>query len=108
MADDHDPSRGGPERRDRHAYLEEQIARQKRGEPVDVEWVRSELERVRQEQTTAQARTRRQLLAVTIVSAVLLIALWIRRGGFEQRDIFTFGLILIGLLTAWAVRSRRG
>jgi len=108
MADDHHPSQSGPERRDRHAYLEEQIARQKRGEPVDVEWVRAELERVRQEQVAAQTRTRRQLLAVTIVSAVLLIVLWIRRGGFEQRDILTVGLILIGLLTAWAVRRARG
>ena len=29
---------------DREAYLEEQIARQKRGEPVDVDWVRAAAE----------------------------------------------------------------
>ena len=32
---------------DRQAYLAEQIERQKRGEPVDVEWVKAELGRVR-------------------------------------------------------------
>ena len=35
---------------DRKAYLEEQIQRQKRGEPIDVEWVTEELQRIRREQ----------------------------------------------------------
>ena len=45
---------------DRRAYLEEQIERQKRGEPIDVEWVRAELARVRQEQAAHRARTQRK------------------------------------------------
>src|SRR5262249_45959714 len=71
--------------RDRHAYLEEQIERQRRGEPIDVEWVRAELERVRRQQVATQARTRRQLVVLTVLSAVLMAALWIGSGGLYRR-----------------------
>jgi hypothetical protein len=94
--------------RDRHAYLEEQLERQRRGEPIDVEWVRAELERVRREQGAVQARVRRQLAALTILSAVLLAALWIGSGGLYRRgEVMFLALILLGGLTAWAMRKRR-
>jgi hypothetical protein len=97
-----------PPARDRQAYLEEQIRRQQRGEPVDVEWVRAELERVREEQKRRLARTQRQLMVLVIVSAAVLLWLWIRHGGFEgQAAGPMLGLVVIGLLTAWAV-ARRG
>ena len=94
--------------RDRHAYLEEQIQRQKRGEPIDVEWVRAELERVRREQAEKQTSTQRKLFWITILSAMLLLALWIRRGGLNQPGgAMWAGLILIGLFAAWGLTRRR-
>jgi len=59
LVDGHDVTLADP--RDREAYLEEQIARQKRGEPVDVEWVKAELQRVRANQVATLARTQRRL-----------------------------------------------
>jgi hypothetical protein len=96
------------EPRDRHAYLEEQIARQQRGEPVDVEWVRAELERVRREQLQTLSRTRKRLLAVTLVSALLLVVLWIRRGGLQQQNgVLIACVLLVALLGAFSLRRRR-
>jgi hypothetical protein len=96
------------DRSDRHAYLEEQIARQKRGEPIDLEWVRAELERVRREQAATEARTRQRLLAVTIVSAVLLVVLWILRGGLRQQDgVLAVCILLVTGLGVWSFRRRK-
>src|SRR4051812_19431880 len=92
---------------DRRAYLEEQIQRQQRGEPVDVEWARAELERVRREQAAHRAVTQRNLMRITIVSAVLLLVLWIRNGGLRQPNgAVWLGLIVIGVLAAWALWRR--
>lgn len=94
--------------RDRRAYLEEQIARQKRGEPVDVEWVRAELDRVRKEQAAHRARTRRNLNLLTLFSAALLLVLWIRGGGLHgERGPIWLGAILVGVLASWAFARRR-
>ena len=93
---------------DRRAYLEEQIARQKRGEPIDVDWVRAELERVRQEQAAHRARTQRNLTLLTLFSAALLLVLWIRNGGWHQHGgVLWLGAILIGVLVSWTLARRR-
>jgi hypothetical protein len=93
---------------DRRAYLEEQIERQKRGEPIDVEWVRAELARVRQEQAAHRARTQRNLTLLTGLSAVLLLVLWVRNGGLGQRGgALWLGAVLIGVLAVWAIVRRR-
>jgi hypothetical protein len=93
---------------DRRAYLEEQIQRQKRGEAIDVEWVRAELERVRRQQVAHRMATQRNLLRLTIVSAVLLLVLWIRGGGLRQPNgVVYLGLILVGVLALWAFGRRR-
>ncbi len=60
-------------RADRQAYLEEQIQRQKRGEPIDVDWVKTELERVRREQTATLASPQRNLRWLVIGAAALLL-----------------------------------
>jgi Flp pilus assembly protein TadB len=97
------------EPRDRHAYLEEQIARQKRGEPIDVEWVQAELARVRAEQARMTASVRRNLRMLVLLCATLLLVLWLKNGGLSGRGgVWTLGLILIGGLSAWILGSRRG
>ena len=96
---------------DRKAYLEEQIARQKRGEPVDVAWVAQELERVRREQVARLQASQRNMRWLVIATAIMLTILWVRRGGgLDRSGIMALGLIVIGLLTAYALRtrSRRG
>jgi hypothetical protein len=96
----------GPE--DRQAYLEEQIQRQKRGEPIDVDWVKAELERVRRQQMATLASTQRNLRWLVIGAAIVLGILWIKNGGLSRGGgLFTLGLILIGLLTAWGLGRRR-
>ncbi len=101
-----DPS--PPRERDRDAYLAEQMERQKRGEPIDVEWVRAELERVRVEAGRRHARTQRQLALVTALSAAALLFLWIRGGGLGRPGgVMFLGLILVGLLAAWGLSRRR-
>jgi len=99
---------GPPDRIDRKAYLEEQIQRQKRGEPIDIEWVAEELQRVRREQVARMQATQRNLRWLVIGTALLLIVLWARNGGMLDRGgIVTVGLILIGLLAAFGLRGRR-
>ena len=94
--------------KDRHAYLEEQIERQKRGEPIDVEWARAELERVRQQQAAVTASMQRNLRLLVVLCAVLLLVLWFKRGGFDgPGGVVTFGFILVGGLTAWVLGTRR-
>jgi hypothetical protein len=92
---------------DRAAYLEEQIARQKRGEPVDVEWVKSELDRVRREQAATLARTQRRLRLLVLVAAIVLAILWIKNGGLSGAGgLPMLGLIVVGLLATFALGRR--
>jgi hypothetical protein len=96
------------ESRDRHTYLEEQIARQKRGEPIDVDWVQTELARVRAEQMRMAASVQRNLRLLVVLCATLLLVLWFKSGGLAGRGgIWTLGLILIGALAAWVLGNRR-
>ena len=73
------PGDAGFQRTDREAYLNEQLARQQRGEPIDVDWVRAELGRVRQEQQQKLAASRRRLWGLVIAMAVLFIAMLLAR-----------------------------
>jgi hypothetical protein len=99
---------GSEEPRDRRAYLEEQIARQKRGEPIDVEWVRAELARVRAEQANVSASMQRNLRLVVLLCGGLLLVLWFKKGGASAPGgLWTLGLIVIGALAAWALGGRR-
>ena len=101
----HAPPGGPPDRTDRKAYLEEQIQRQKRGEPIDVEWVAEELQRVRREQMARLHASQRNLRWLVIGSAILMIVLWARNGGVLDKGGFvTLGLIVIGLFAAFALR----
>jgi hypothetical protein len=96
------------EPRDRRAYLEEQIERQKRGEPIDVEWVKTELERVRTEQTSMVRSVQRNLRLLVLLCAALLLVLWVKNGGLDARGgTWTLALIIIGALAAWVLGNRR-
>ena len=66
-------------RPDRESYLNEQIARQQRGEPVDLDWVRDELTRVRQQQQEKLATSRRRLWWLVAAMAVLFVAMVLAR-----------------------------
>jgi hypothetical protein len=91
----------------RKAYLEEQIERQKRGEPIDVDWVKEELQRVRREQTTRLQASQRNMRFLVIATSLLLIVLWARKGATLDRGGFIMlGLVVIGLLAALALRGR--
>lgn len=97
-----------PDPNDRQAYLEDQIARQKRGEPIDVEWVKGELERIRLQQAKTLARTQRNLRWLVIAAAVVLAVLWVKNGGLRQGGgVYTLGLILIAVLTVWGLSRHR-
>jgi hypothetical protein len=99
---------GPAEPRDRQAYLEEQIARQKRGEDIDVEWVRAELARIRAEQTRVTASVQRNLRLLVLLCAGLLLVLWFKSGGLDGRGgAWTLGLIAIGALAAWVLGNRK-
>jgi hypothetical protein len=96
------------DRPDRQAYLDEQIARQQRGEPVDVEWVKHELEQVRREQAEKIASSQRNLRWIVIASAALLFVLWLRNGGLaDPRGTAVLGLIAIGMFAAIMLGRRR-
>ena len=96
---------GGPDPTNRKAYLEEQIARQKRGEPIDVEWVTEELQRIRREQLARMQASQRNLRWLVIGSAILMIVLWARNGAvFDKGGWVALGLIVIGLFAALALR----
>ena len=97
------------EPRDRRAYLEEQIARQKRGEPIDVEWVQAELARVRAEQTRMVSSVQRNLRLLVVLCASLLLVLWVKNGGLDARGgPWTLALIALGAVAAWVFGNRRG
>jgi hypothetical protein len=96
---------GPPDKTDRKAYLEEQIQRQKRGEPIDVEWVTEELQRIRREQIARIQTSQRNLRWIVTGAAVLMLVLWARSGGvFDRGGFVTLGLVVIGLLAAFALR----
>ena len=96
---------GPPDPSDRKAYLEEQIARQKRGEPIDVEWVTEELQRIRREQMARMQASQRNLRWLVIGSAILMIVLWARNGAvLDKGGWVALGLIVIGLFAALALR----
>lgn len=91
----------------RSAYLEEQIARQKRGEPIDVAWVTQELERVRRDQVARLQASQRNMRWLVVASAIMMAILWLRRGGgLDRGGIVAVGLVVIGLLAAFALRNR--
>jgi Flp pilus assembly protein TadB len=96
------------DRGDRQAYLEEQIERQKRGEAIDVEWVKAELERVRQQQTATLAGMQRRLRLLVVIGAVVLAVLWVKNGGLSGTGgVVMLALVLVALLAAWGLgRSR--
>jgi len=105
MADD-GPG-GSPDKTNRKAYLEDQIQKQKRGEPIDVEWVTEELQRVRREQLARIESSQRNLRWLVIGAALILIVMWARNGAaLDQGGFVTLGLIVIGLLAAFMVRRR--
>jgi hypothetical protein len=97
-----------PDKTDRKAYLEAQIQRQQRGEPIDVEWVTEELQRVRREQVARLQASQRNLRWLVLGTAALLIVLWARNGHMLDRGgLVTLGLIVIGLFVAFVVRGNR-
>jgi len=67
------------QRQQRERYLNEQIARQQRGEPIDVDWVREELDRVRKEQQETLASSKRRLWLLMAVLAILFVAMVVAR-----------------------------
>jgi hypothetical protein len=90
---------------DRKAYLEEKFKRKERGEPIDVEWVAEELQRVRREQIARLQASQRNLRWLVIGTAILLAVLWARNGGMlDKRGLVALGLIVIGLFAAFALR----
>ena len=100
------PAAGGPpDKSDRKAYLEEQIKRKERGEPIDVEWVAEELQRIRREQIARLQASQRNLRWLVIGAAILMAVLWARNGGMLDRGgLVALGLIVIGLFAAFALR----
>ncbi len=67
------------QRQERERYLNEQIARQQRGEPIDVDWVREELDRVRKQQQETLAASKRRLWWLMAVLAILFVAMVVAR-----------------------------
>jgi hypothetical protein len=93
----------------RKAYLEEQIARQKRGEPIDVEWVATELQRVRREQTSRLQASQRNLRLLVFGSVALLLVMWAQKSGMLDRGGYVMlGLIALVLFTALVLRRGGG
>jgi Flp pilus assembly protein TadB len=93
---------------DRHAYLEEQLARQKRGEPIDVDWVRAELGRVRDEQQKKLAAAQRHLRWLVIGSGISFCALWVGGNIVNHRDPgLIVPIVVIAALAIWALTRRR-
>jgi hypothetical protein len=96
------------ERQDRNAYLEEQIQRQKRGEPIDVDWVRSELERVNREAQRKVASSQKRLRWLVLGMAVLFCGLWAAGNLMNQHDVSAIvPIVVIVGLAAWALYRQR-
>jgi hypothetical protein len=94
--------------RDRHAYLQEQIERQKRGEPIDVEWARAELERVKRDSLQKMASSERRLRWLVFAMAALFAIFWIASNLLSQRDPWVIApVVLIIGLAVWGIRRYR-
>ena len=94
--------------RDRHAYLEEQIQRQQRGEPIDVEWVRAELERVKRESRQKVASTEKRLRWLVLFMAVLFAVFWLAGNLVARKDPWAIApVVLIVALAVWGMRMYR-
>jgi hypothetical protein len=94
--------------RDRHAYLEEQLQRQQRGEPIDVDWVRSELERVKREARDKVASSEKRLRWLVIFMAALFAVFWLAGNLLARRDPWVVApIVLIVGLTFWGLRRYR-
>ena len=105
MADDGPGS--SPDKTDRKAYLEEQIENQKRGEPIDVEWVGGRAAAGPPRAGRTIESTQRNLRWLVIGAAVILFVMWVRNGATLDRGGFaTLGLIVIGLFAAFVLRGR--
>jgi Flp pilus assembly protein TadB len=95
------------ERREREAYLNEQVARQQRGEPVDVEWVRAELARVRQEQKDKLMSTERTMRWMVMGMAGLFCVLWIAGNVVANHGPrLLVPIVMIATLTVWSLYRR--
>jgi hypothetical protein len=94
--------------RDRSAYLAEQIERQKRGEPIDVEWVRAELERVKHESQRKLAASEKRLRWVVVAMAALFCAFWVARNLLTENDPkLLVPMVVIVVLAGWGFARRR-
>jgi hypothetical protein len=92
----------------RKAYLEEQVERQKRGEPIDVEWVRNELDRVRREQAEVISNTQRRLRYLVVAGAALLLVLWYQNGGMSSPGGWLILLlVVVGVVAAIRFAPKR-
>lgn len=94
--------------RDRHAYLEEQMQRQQRGEPIDVEWVRAELERVKHEARDKVASSEKRLRWLVMFMAALFAVFWLAGNLMARRDPWVIApVVLIVGLAFWGLRQYR-
>ena len=109
MADEtNNPPGAAPDKTSRKAYLEEQYRRKERGEPIDIEWVAEELQRVRHEQLARLQASQRNLRWLVIGSAILMIVLWARNGGIlDKGGYISLGLVVIGLFAALVLRNAK-
>ena len=93
---------------DRHAYLEEQIERQKRGEPIDVDWLRAEYERVQKETERKVATSERRQVWLVAAMAVLFGVFWLAGNLVAKRDLWAIApVVLIVGLAVWGLRRYR-
>ena len=94
--------------RDRHAYLEEQMQRQQRGEPIDVDWVRAELERVKREARDKVASSEKRLRWLVMFMAALFAVFWLAGNLMARRDPWVIApVVLIVALAIWGLRQYR-
>jgi len=79
-----------------------------KGWPVDVEWARGELERIRREQAARIASSQRNLRWLVIGAAALMLVLWLKQNApTSQRGMLGLGLAVLGLLTVVTLGRRR-
>ena len=89
---------------DSRAYLEEQIARQKRGEPVDTEWIRSELARINREVQQKAAVSTQRLRVLLVVGIAIFVAAWLAsRSGLLNDSRVLLPVVGIGMLAIWGL-----
>jgi hypothetical protein len=93
---------------DRHAYLQEQIERQQRGEPIDVAWVRAEYDRVKRETQQKVATSEKRLHWLVVGMLGLFAVFWLAGNLLARRDPWAVApvLLIVGL-AVWAIRRHR-